>query len=204
MMKFSSNGVLITGKNMVVADLHLGILGFPDFSMLDRLIEIYDKSKASRLVINGDVKHMLWKAELTSVQRFISDLREFVSELVIVKGNHDGYLSQITETHNFFRDGKNVFAHGHRKFEEIMNGKRIILAHTHPAIFIHNRVGGAKERAWLHGRIDDKECIVMPAFNEYCSSTAVNLEKPAGFIFRYMREFEVFTIDGFYFGRVRI
>ncbi len=203
-MKFSSDGTLLIGKNMVVADLHLGILGFPDFSLLDRLIEVYAKSRASRLIINGDVKHMLGKAELSSAERFIHHLREHVSELIIVKGNHDGYLNQIAEVHNTFRDGKTVFAHGHRKFSNAMEGKRIVLAHSHPAVFIPDRVGGVKERAWLYGRAEGKECIVMPAFNEYCSSTAVNLEKPAGFIFKYMKEFEAFTLDGFYFGKVKV
>ncbi len=202
-MKFSSDGSLIIGKNLVVADLHLGILGFPDFSILDRLIDIYEKSKALRLIINGDVKHKLGRTELNSVGRLIDNLKESVSELVVVRGNHDGYLDQITEVWNVFKDGKNVFAHGHRKYKGVLDGKRIVLAHSHPAVYIPDKIGGIKERAWLYGKIEKKECIVMPAFNEYCSSTAVNVEKPAGFIYRYLEEFEAFTLDGFYFGKVK-
>ena len=203
-MKISSDGVLLIGKNMAVADLHIGILGFPDLTFLERLVDLYEKSKASRLIINGDLKHRLGKTELGSAGRLIRYLEECVSELIIVRGNHDGHLDQIAEVHGYFRDGNTVFAHGHRKYGDMMDGKRIILAHTHPAVFIQDKVGGVKERAWLYGKSDEREYIVMPAFNEYCSSTAVNLEKPAGFIFRHLREFEAFTLDGFYFGKVLI
>ncbi len=202
-MKFSSDCTLITGKNLVVADLHIGILGFPDFSILEKLISVYEKSKAKRLVINGDVKHRLGRAELSSVERLIHQLEDSVSELVVVRGNHDGYLDQVTEVHSYFRDGKTVFVHGHRRYSSVMDAKKLVLAHSHPAVFIPDRVGGIKERVWLYSRNDEMECIVMPAFNEYCSSTAVNLEKPAGFIFKYIKEFEAFTVDGFYFGKVR-
>ena len=202
-MKFSSDATLVIGKNLVVADLHLGILGFPDYSILSRLIEVYEKSGASRLIVNGDLKHGLGRKEISSARRLIESLKESVSELVIVRGNHDGFLDEVTEVWNVFEDGKNVFAHGHRKYRGVMNGKRLILAHSHPAVFIQDRVGGVKERAWLHMKTGEREYIVMPAFNEFCSSTAVNLEKPAGFIYRHLREFDAFTLDGFYYGKVK-
>ncbi len=202
-MKFSSDCTLIIGKNLVVADLHMGILGFPDFTILEKLISAYERSNARRLIINGDVKHRLGRAELNSAERLIQQLEDSVSELVVIRGNHDGYLDQVTEVYSSFRDGRTVFAHGHKKYSDIMDAKRLVLAHSHPAVFIPDKVGGIKERAWLYSKTDDMECIVMPAFNEYCSSTAVNLEKPAGFIFKHVREFEAFTVDGFYFGKVR-
>ena len=202
-MKLSESGAIIFGKTLVVADLHIGILGFPDYSLLGKVIQVYEKSKAERLVINGDIKHNLGKYELNSVKKFLLELNDRVSELVVVKGNHDGLLSQVFDVSDSLAEGDVRIFHGHKRVEGIEEAKRIIVAHTHPAVFIQDRVSGIKKRAWLVSRQKGRECIIMPAFNELCSSTAVNLEKPSGFIFNQFKEFDVFTVDGFYYGKVK-
>lgn len=202
-MKFSESGALRIGKNLIVSDIHLGILGFPDFSLLERIINVYEKSGAERLILNGDIKHRLGRFELRSVERFLRELEEHVSELILIKGNHDGLLDEVAEVYDCFSDGKVCVMHGHKEVEQAEDSRILIVAHAHPAVLIQDIVSGVKERAWLIYEEKEKKCVVMPAFNELCSSTAVNLEKPAGFVFDRFREFDVFTISGFYFGKVR-
>jgi len=197
-MKFSERGALKIGKKLVISDLHLGILGFPDFSLLDKIIEVYERSKARTLILNGDVKHRIGRAEIHSVERFLDDLKEHVSDLVVIKGNHDSGLEGL----DYVFENGTLILHGHKRVDEFFEAKRVIVGHAHPAIFIKDKVGGIKERVWMIGRDGKREIIVMPAFNELCSSTAVNLEKPVGFVFKYCRKFDVFTIDGFYVGTV--
>ncbi|MBE8539215.1 metallophosphoesterase [Geoglobus acetivorans] len=203
-MKVSESGAIKLGKTLVIADIHLGILGFPDFSIKDKILEVVFSSKSERLVINGDFKHSLGKYELKHVDKIIGEIEEHVSELLLLRGNHDGLLHEIHEVHDSVEVGNATITHGHKEFEEMRDAETLILGHSHPAVLIRDYISGHKERAWLFGELDGKRIIVMPAFNELCSSTAVNVEKPAGFIFGYVREFDVFTISGFYFGRVKV
>jgi len=67
-----------------------------------------------------------------------------------------------------------------------------------------------KERVWLEGRVEidgkEFEVIVMPAFNDLCASTAVNVERPAGVIFRRWdyKKAEVMLLDGTLLGKVEM
>ncbi len=198
-MKFSESGALKVGKKIVISDLHIGLLGFPDFSLLKKILDVYEKSKAETLILNGDIKHDLGISEINSVRKFLDELRDNVSELIIVCGNHDSLLKRVFDVRDFVYERKTLITHGHKKIEDMWDAKRIIVGHAHPAVFIRDKVSGIKERAWLIGR----EVIVMPAFNELCRSTCVNLEKPLGFIFNHFREFDVITVSGYYFGKVR-
>ncbi len=201
-MKISESGALKIGKKIVLSDLHLGILGFPDYSLLDRIVEIYEKSKAETLILNGDIKHNLGKAEIFSVKRFMDELKDSVSELIVIRGNHDNLLKNVLELRDYLFERKILITHGHKRIEALNDAKKIVVGHAHPAVLIKDRVGGVKERAWMIGKDCGKEAIVMPAFNEICKSTSVNIEKPLGFIFKHFKEFDVFTISGFYFGKI--
>uniref|UniRef100_A0A7C4S4T3 Calcineurin-like phosphoesterase domain-containing protein n=1 Tax=Geoglobus ahangari TaxID=113653 RepID=A0A7C4S4T3_9EURY len=200
-MKFSEKGALKIGKKLIISDLHLGILGFLDFSLFNRIIEVYEKSKAQTLILNGDVKHKIGRAEIHSVERFLDSLKDHVSELIVIKGNHDSGLTGLSD---YIFENKTLILHGHKEVDEFFEAKRVIVGHAHPAIFIKDKVGGLKEKVWMIGHDQEKEVVVMPAFNELCSSTAVNLEKPLGFVFKYCKEFEIFTINGFYMGTVKL
>lgn len=202
-MRLNEDGSISIGRKLVIADVHLGILGFPDFNVRDMIIESVEKYKARTLILNGDVKHSLGRYELKALESIIEEIADRVSELLIVKGNHDGLLHEIHEVHDYVADEGFSVLHGHREIEDALDSKVIITAHSHPAVLIKDRVSGHKERSWLIGRFDDRKVIVMPAFNELCSSTAVNLERPAGFIYSYVNEFDAITLDGFYFGRVK-
>jgi hypothetical protein len=211
--------LLITGRSrtLIIADLHLGILSFPD-EVIDDAANLAEKVKADSIVIAGDVKHDIgMKArERREVEELIGAFEKAgvnKSEIMVVKGNHDGGIDDIVNTKSSrgIRIGKIGIFHGHAMpSDEVLQAKTLIFAHAHPAIFLRDEVGGIKERVWLEGKIgvegEEKDVIVMPAFNDLCSSTAVNLEKPAGVFFRRWdyRKAEAMLLDGTLLGKIEM
>ncbi len=193
-------------RSLIVADLHIGIVSFPD-KVVDNTVALVKSTGAERLVIVGDAKHDVGKrfVELKACQELVEKVEaEGVDEVLFIRGNHDGGL----EAERYLVEGNTAFFHGHFIPEEALEAKRFIIGHAHPAVFIADEVSGFKERVWLEGSVEmggkEREVIVMPAFNELCSSTAVNVERPAGAIFRLWNysEAEITLLDGTYLGRV--
>ena len=193
-------------KTLIVADLHIGIVSFPD-RVVDELVDLVKSTGAERLLVVGDAKHDVGRrfAELRACQELVTRVEaEGVEEVLFIRGNHDGGL----EAERCVIEGDTAFFHGHFIPEEVLEAKRFVIAHAHPAVFIADAVSGFKERVWLEGFVEvggeEREVIVMPAFNELCSSTAVNVERPAGALFKlwdYWKA-EVTLLDGTYLGRV--
>ena len=191
--------LLLSGRRkiLVVADIHVGI-GYVDRSILDELKRLYELTGADELVIAGDFKHSL-SARGVEVRLF-QELRETLP-VTLVRGNHDGGIEAVRE----LKIGKVGIIHGHIKpGEGLEDCKLLIAGHAHPAVLIRHGAGGIKERVWLEGECEmqgvKRDVIVMPAFNELCASTAVNVEKPPG-IFD-VRDFHATMLDGTYLGRV--
>ncbi|MDI9646730.1 MAG: metallophosphoesterase family protein [Archaeoglobales archaeon] len=163
------------GKKCIIADLHLGLLRIGDSGVLKKLYELSEKFET--IIIAGDVKHFNKNFDLKK-------LNDIGCEVVIVKGNHDIYI----QAEKFFIERDFAVFHGHILPEEVKNAKRWIVGHAHPSVYISDEVGGFKERAFLLGSVEiegeKRDVVVLPAFNELCASTAVNLERPAGILFK--------------------
>ncbi len=175
-MKFLNDAVLI-GKKAVIADLHLGLVRFYDRELIKKAVEIAEKVQT--IVVLGDLKHL---GKPSPIEEFIREVGG-VAELIIIRGNHDAGIEAIKD----LRIGKYGMFHGHAvPSDDVMQARHLIFAHAHPSIFIADEVGGHKERVFLVGKIESekKKVTVLPTFNDLCASTAVNLEKPAGFMFR--------------------
>ncbi|AGK60472.1 putative ICC-like phosphoesterase [Archaeoglobus sulfaticallidus PM70-1] len=189
---------------IVLADLHLGLVHF-DRKVIEnavRAAEGYDG-----VILLGDVKHDigLRLRELKEVENLKDNLLNLgidEGNIVLVKGNHDGGIDEVIKTEGFFISKDTGFFHGHRKPpEEVLESRNIVFAHIHPAVFIQDVVGGFKRRVWLSGKWGDRNVTVMPAFNDLCSSLAVNLEKKI--IQQYkLSNFDVFLLDGTKLGRI--
>ncbi len=170
-------------RYLIVGDLHLGLVRFADEMIVRRLERLVEDNRIDEVVIAGDLKHNLGYERI-----------ELNFEYVLVKGNHDGKLKGEKEVEL----GKYTIMHGHRKPDDL--GKYVILAHSHPSVTID----GVKERVFLLGDFDRK-IVVLPAFNEFCSSTPVNLRRPVGFVFRLYdpMDFKALTLDCVMLGEVR-
>lgn len=177
-MKLLKDAIAI-GKKAVIADLHFGLVPFYDRELLEKVLRLAERFET--LIIAGDLKHLRKKSPVTE---FLTKISE-ITETLIIRGNHDVGING----YRAIKLGKYGIFHGHSMPDEnVMESEKLIFAHAHPSVFIPSEVGGYKERAFLSGEIEylgaKKEVLVLPAFNELCSSTAVNLERPAGFMFR--------------------
>lgn len=182
---------------LVISDLHLGLEGsmtseggyVPQFQLdelLEDLREARDSTEASRVVVNGDLKHEFSRTRYTE-QKELEEFMEFLdsnfSEVIVVKGNHDTFLEDIVEKHGSFvehhLEGGILFFHGHRKLEEMETGgeyETIVIGHEHPAIVLEDEIG-VKEKvdAFLHGKTrEGKNIVVMPTFSKISGGSKVN------------------------------
>ncbi len=197
-------------RRLVVADLHLGML--INDGVVERLRELVERTEADEVIVAGDVKHNIGMR--MRERKVVEELVKTIDvPILVVKGNHDGGIDDIAETASShgIKLGKFGILHGHAlPSDDVMQADVIIVGHAHPAVFIRDAVGGIKKRIWLEGRAEidgrEVEIIVMPAFNDLCASTAVNIERPAGVIFRRWnyRKGEVMLLDGTPLGRVEM
>ncbi len=195
---------------VVVADLHLGIVDFPERSVVRSLSSILSKG-FDGIVILGDVKHDIGmrNRERKEVELLISEIkRNGVDEdnIILVKGNHDGGIDDMIRTtpSSGLVIGEVGLFHGHAKpSEDVLSSKYVVFAHIHPAVLLKDAVGRIKRRVWLKGEWDRSKVIVMPAFNELCASIALNVERRILSKYRSLDEFQAVMIDGTPLGRIK-
>ena len=200
----NSPAILIGGRcrKLLIADLHLGLVSFYDLKLIRKLKELASKTKADEVIIVGDLKHKIGESQ--RINRIIQSL-EF--RVTLVKGNHDGGINGIEVfSSRGIRLGKIGVFHGHAKpSEDVMEADILIFAHAHPSVLIPDYIGGNKIQVWLFGEFEDKKIIVMPSFNDLCSSTPINLEKPVGVMFKMWNyeDAEAVTLDGTLLGKIK-
>jgi len=198
--------------SIVIADLHLGYEGImaeqgifiPKIQFkkeLDMLSKIIKKKKASRIIINGDIKHEFSE---TSYHEFIevSDLLNFLKnnfkEIILIKGNHDNYIARVSNRYNVklyeeFKINEFYFLHGHKIPIDFMRNdvKTIIIAHEHPAIALYDEIG-VKEKidCLLYGDMKDgRKIIVLPAFSYFAQGSDVNILPKEELLSPILREY---------------
>src|SRR5256885_11706737 len=142
-------------RALVISDLHLGFEGalaeqgvsIPRFQrrvILERLGQMFDRTKAEQVIIAGDFKHEFSKnlvdegVEVKQVLRFIRDR----AAPVLVRGDHDNYLATILGDLNLPLNaradvGGYTIVHRH---EEGSTLHPIIMGHEHPAVKVKNEL----------------------------------------------------------------
>ncbi len=174
-------------KIMLVSDLHLGLVEFYDKNIINKLQKLIEDLRVDEVIVLGDFKHRIGRF------RFELDLSVPIS---VIRGNHDAGLEgvEVLDSRGL-RVGKFGLFHGHAiPNDDVMNAKVLIFGHAHPSIYLD----GFKERVWLTGVWKGRRLVVMPAFNDLCASTPINLRRPAGFMFRRWDygNADVFLLDG--------
>lgn len=195
---------LIADDILVVADLHIGLeeelrekgIRIPSRAevMGRKLLEIADRRGATRLVILGDVKHLVPKMasrERRDVYVFFRDISDGFREITIAQGNHDGMLKNIVPRNVRFKPAYGFrtddvgFCHGHAwPYKKVMEATVLLMGHNHPAAAFRDTLGSRQiVPCWMrvpfrrtHKRYPKlpKEAIVVPAFNELCGGMPVN------------------------------
>jgi len=150
-------------RALVISDLHLGFEGalaeqgvsIPRFQrrvILERLGQMFDRTKAEQVIIAGDFKHEFSKnlvdewVEVKQVLRFIRDR----AKPVLVRGNHDNYLATILGDLNLPLNaradvGGYTIVHGHEEvstLHPIVMGLATILGDLNLPLNARADVGG--------------------------------------------------------------
>jgi DNA ligase-associated metallophosphoesterase len=159
---------------LAVADLHFGyelsqraagwlvpMWGMESIS--ERLMQLIDEYRPSRLIILGDLVHD--QTAVAEARELLERLQEFC-EPIIVAGNHDRKLRGKIALLNSWETESFYFHHGHCAAEPM---DRIqIIGHHHPAGTITD---GAGLRLKCPAFVQQAQCWIMPAFSPWASGT---------------------------------
>jgi putative SbcD/Mre11-related phosphoesterase len=166
--------LLLRGKadrSLIISDLHIGWeaslaeqgLHIPSQAKkhAEKLRLIIEETGSTRLIILGDVKHKVARVGLSEwgdVPSFFHELLEFVEEIYVVPGNHDGNLEalipervRIFPVHGLTIDNEVGLIHGHAwPKPEILGCGTIVMGHLHPMIRLLDTGGSSTtHQVWL-------------------------------------------------------
>jgi len=194
-------GLFLTKHDsLVIADVHLGFESSISESgiyvprrqlakTLETLDEMIKTTKPARVIINGDLKHdfsRLLRQEREEIVKLIDFLRsKGVSEIIVIRGNHDNYVSLVLKdlgvnlVDKLIID-KIMITHGHELFDpKKYDVKTIIIGHEHPSISLRDELGIAyKFQCFLKGKlITNHEIVVLAHMSLYASGNPVTLDR---------------------------
>jgi putative SbcD/Mre11-related phosphoesterase len=228
--------LVIDDRTLVVADLHIGmemelkeagfILPSQTEKMTDELISLLKDKKPEKLIILGDLKHNIPKTsrqEWDEVPLLVQALQEYVEDVEVLPGNHDGGIGRILPNTVRVRTSRGMTVgdvglfHGHAwPSKDVMSSKIAIMGHDHPTIMFVDKLGmKVARRCWVRSGFRrkserykkmPKELVIMPAFNSFCGGTPMNdpNSKLLGPVlsnkFLVLNKSKVHLLDGTYLG----
>ncbi|MDD5417128.1 MAG: metallophosphoesterase [Candidatus Aenigmarchaeota archaeon] len=233
-MRFLTERALLIDKTLVIADLHIGMesalyhsgISIPSQiqKLENKINKLSKQTKAKQLIILGDLKHKVpgtYYQESIEIPAFLERLSEKL-EVIVVKGNHDADLHNISDVKIISSKGIKIgnygFVHGHAWFsKKLLDCEYLIMGHVHPAVEFKGRM---KEHCWIKAELDTKaiekkykkkckikEIIIMPAFNPIIGGMAFNKENYTlmGPIMNVIKleESKVYLLDGTYIGKLK-
>ena len=182
---------------VVVADVHLGYESalartgvFLPMVQLRKAVELIKRAReetgASRLVINGDIKHVfekLTRQEKLEVPKLVREAFDAgFREVIVVRGNHDNYVSGILKSLGveFVEErldlGSGItVTHGHK---DVRGFDFAILGHEHPATNVS--IGGSKIKLPVYLSVpmkDGSRALVLPPIGAYQAGNDVSLHR---------------------------
>ncbi len=184
---------------IAIADLHIGYESelakegvYLPRSQLDRLMgrlkRLAGTYRFKRLLINGDLKHSfsrLSKQERLEVGMFLDLALTLFDEIIVVRGNHDNYLSPLLKRRGLdlvteYSEGNILFIHGHTDPGiERLEGRVVVIGHEHPSVVVRDALGYPyKFPVMLYvpgGR--DFEIVVLPFSLTLTTGNVVTLDK---------------------------
>ncbi len=162
-------------KTLVIADPHIGwemALGDRGIhvpsqtsKLLQKLVTVLSKYKPDVLLILGDVKYSVVAAkpgEWHDIPDFFSDLKNYVNNIAIVRGNHDANLEpllpesiKLLPATGTIIDDTGLF-HGHKwPSPTLLKCKTLVMGHLHPVVFFRDPAGFKITRqVWVKAKCD--------------------------------------------------
>jgi uncharacterized protein len=144
---------------------------------LDKIFRIISRAKVriSAIIINGDLKHEfgeISEQEWRDTLKILDYLKEKCGKIILIKGNHDTILGpiakkrEITIADHFFSNDVYI-CHGDILPKDTDRTKIdcIISGHVHPSVLLHDGTRREKYKAFLVGKWQGKDLVVMPSFS---------------------------------------
>ena len=148
-------------RTLVVADPHIGWeialqergIHVPSQTpkLLKKLVALLLEHKPDALLILGDVKYTVIKAELGEwhdIPDFFTELQRYVNEIGIVRGNHDANLEPILPENVKLLPATGTiigdigFFHGHKwPSPTLLKCKTLVMGHVHPVVVFRDPSG---------------------------------------------------------------
>ncbi len=201
---------------LVIGDLHLGYEGAMRRSGVMVPVKLYEKcvkdfmeiieftKSVNKIIVLGDLKHefgYILDDEWKNISNFISLLKKFCDELVIIEGNHDPILFPVLKkigavsVESYFWKGF-VFTHGDKDFLELYDEKVSfwIFGHGHPAIVLRDGITRESYKCFLTGSFKKKKVILVPSFFPLIMGTDAR-EFDLGYPFEFkLEKFDVLVV----------
>jgi len=209
----------VSGKTLLIADVHLGVelelreqgLRFSPQHLKEacRVKALMSRTRTKRLVIVGDAKHDVRGFE-TQERRMAQEFVDAIGcDVTVVKGNHDSMLSgvkglAVEPSDGIVFDGIGL-VHGHAwPCAEVLARKTILCGHQHPVYAFHDSLGKWQVPCWLKARLGKSKLLVLPAFGRLAGGTRINKEKLLGPLFAPGKasDRKAFTLYGEALGKV--
>lgn len=195
-------------KIVAIADIQIGLehelyrMGVVIHAQVEGFIKRLDKiirdTKAKKLVVVGDLKHMVPGISLREerqLMKFFEHLLKKV-EIILVKGNHDTGLETLVPSgvkicgSEGVRIGRFGFFHGHAwPAKDLLECDYLLMGHLQPAIEFKDYIGYRHlEQVWVRGKLEKKmikekykvdktgdlNIVIIPAFNRLLGSAIIN------------------------------
>jgi uncharacterized protein len=160
-------------RTLVIADPHIGWenalqekgIHVPSQTpkILAKLVTLVEEQKPDQLLIIGDVKFTVVAAdpgEWHDIPDFFSELQHHVSEISVIRGNHDANLEpllpenvKLLPASGIVMDDVGLF-HGHKwPSPSLLKCKTLVMGHVHPVVVFRD-ISGFKlsNQAWVKAK----------------------------------------------------
>lgn len=133
--------------------------------LLKNLLTLISTYKPDTLLILGDIKHTVAKAELgewQDIPEFFNQLKNHIKEITLIRGNHDGNLEPLLPENIKLQpatgttvDGVGLF-HGHKwPSPTLLKCETLMMGHVHPVLAFKDPAGFRITRqVWIKVKCD--------------------------------------------------
>ncbi len=164
-------------RTLVIADPHLGWetslqekgIHVPSQTpkLLQKLVGLLDQQKPDVLLIVGDVKYTVVASEpgeWHDIPDFFGEIKKHVSEISVIRGNHDANLEPMLPENVEMHPATGValgdvgLFHGHKWPSPALLGcKTLVMGHLHPVVVLRDAAGFKLSRqAWMRVEVDSE------------------------------------------------
>lgn len=162
-------------RALVISDLHIGWemalaekgihIPTQTLRLLKNLLTLISTYKPDTLLILGDIKHTVAKAELgewQDIPEFFNQLKNHIKEITLIRGNHDGNLEPLLPENIKLQpatgttvDGVGLF-HGHKwPSPTLLKCETLMMGHVHPVLAFKDPAGFRITRqVWIKVKCD--------------------------------------------------